>query len=1153
MLLTLVPPASYPIPVTLQTHDIPQPSFPAGLKVPLAWLRSRRALQKLGLNLPHSSLAADKTIWWHFAVVEVTWDLEDELLLVRFADGTEDRWELGADDDTVKSSEFVTDSLDEEAAKPEREEKDRVDSPATVSPRRPRPWAPSTVLAKLQRLSVELRSAYEDLSTSAAHNPRAPDISTEGDFRELMLLSANPSRKVPFEWSSAQTYYEYAMDGVDGGEDDRETSAGPSQVGGEVESTTSSKSTPDPFWSSGEFRSVRRPRRLAPDRSSRSAPTTHDYLSLVHLLTRVREYLADLFAATVIPKLRDSLPPTYALWLADSAIVWCRRQAVDKSAEAAQLVLELVEDDADDLEASEPEREPDIAVFDPDSDFDGDAVSLVGSLAGGGGGGVMDDSGIAWLGSDDSGGGELLDRYSYWLDERRQKRLSDNPLRSLKDDFQLRCWAEGALERRREAQRDEWTSGPNRPQWVRAPEEWEVSRSVEGDSDLDEPAREVGGLVRGRKGGRGGGVRVPLAFKPKTVTTPPTSPPGDETGSSSRGFFDVPGLDLPSSIGGGDSDDDDDDADLDADGDVEMDDPPSLLSLRRYSPEYFYPEDLVGEAFLPKRLSREVVEVRRDRGKTMERMRAKLHEKLNQVAGLQKKIYELQGFVKEESARWEVAKEVERDEKESLPPGPSGLRNLGPSSATVPAPSPSLSILPLKAQPLNRQTADKALSSTLRGALHAIEPSKETREATLRKLPSSPPRLRSPAPRRRQQLNLVALDDVATLQAHGYKPAAPKKRKRSSIDEKGKKKRSKSSGSGGGEKSKHWGPTVALASIRMSAGAASPTKRGRKAFKPVKREDAVIFARPDPSSSSGAVVPVPSAPAASAPAPAPAPELDGRHLAVLELSNRRRSGLEAAAEPPASLDWIDDDELHEAQEEEDEEDNVHVPWAKADPEDEVDAGEVEEDSEMDDPDLDDPTLLMEEELELLGEEDVDDELPRKKQPAWGVFPPRTTQASSSKPVELIVRPPSTFPRVSLQPPPSSAVPPVAAPYPVSSERRSPLHPPFILNPLPTHPSSSTSPPLLAPQPVRASALFSPRPAPLTPPPRSPSSTPSSTLSPSSPTSSQQSLAQRMRESLAVAGTSPPTSPTKMGESGGMGGGGGEEAGGDSGQDGEVAE
>jgi hypothetical protein len=230
----------------------------------------------------------------------------------------------------------------------------------------------------------------------------------------------------------------------------------------------------------------------------------------------------------------------------------------------------------------------------------------------------------------DSSGLDSHDRYGGWrAEEKRQKRLADNPLAALKDDYQLRCWCDSSIARFRELERDSDAPKP-KVRWSRAVVSWEVSKGVDGESDLEESSR--------RMRGRGKGiakVALPLSLRPTSLTaptTPPTSPPAgsdDDLLSSPPSSSSLPALDASSHSSSSDDESDDPDA-------TDLDDSPSL-SLRRYSsPDFFYCEDLVGEGFLPPRLPKDVVTFRKDRGRGMERQRKALHEKLNEVAGVRR-------------------------------------------------------------------------------------------------------------------------------------------------------------------------------------------------------------------------------------------------------------------------------------------------------------------------------------------------------------------------------------------------------------------------------------------------------------------------------------------------------------------------------------
>ncbi|GAA5835659.1 hypothetical protein JCM11251_002987 [Rhodosporidiobolus azoricus] len=858
MRLTLRPSSSYLIPPTLQSHLVPLPTLPppSKLKTPNAFLKARRRLSELGLVLPHV-LAADRSLWWQFAIREVEWDLEDEQVVVSFRDGSEERWDLGEND--IKSCELIEDSSEEVGGKIES-------GGGNVKDGRRSPWTPSLVLAQLRQLCVELRSAYEDVGT--AQDPLAPDFSGESDYLELMKLSADPKRCIPIEWSDAQKLYEYVHDvnGELSGENEEEgppTRPSQSEAKGDDEE--------DPFRFTGQFVSRRRPRQL--DSSLRveggiATRIRHDYLSLIHLLNQVRQYLADLFSLTVIPKLRHILPPTYSLWAVDGAIVWTRRQAVESSADVAQLILDLLDDDGDELSdfGSDDQLEPDIAVFDGIANYEPDDL--------------------------------LQARFSLnWHDQ--EKRRQDNPLFALKDDYQLRCWCESALYRRRETKNKEWAASPGKPAWSRPIEPWSVALSVEGGSDLDEPRSGNGGMGGRKRGGFRGIGGLPASLQPKTLTTPPTSPPGGDLDTAYDEDDEFPGeIAVPELEASTSSGEETDEEEYDA----------SLSRVRSRSTAFFYPEDLVDEHFLPVRLPKEVVMSRKDRGREMEKRRAELHEKLDEVAGLQKKLHDLQHFVTEEAGNWEDARESERKEKSPSPSIASGLSRLGASSRSPPPGDVPTKDVPIKAQPLRLQAADRSLTSMLTLALNQLEPSPKVRQQHLRHF-ASPKRPKSPNPRKRQRLNLETHDKVVALAM------------RAELQEAG----SEAEGSGSGprkgkEKTKKRkrsvGTPAPSSSVRKDAAEvadeeAPPKKRRRKDFRPVKREGAVIISDPNvpfssarmPSSRSG-----PSSTIAAISGPSSAVVPDSRHLTALELSNRRRAALESA-QPPPSLQWLESMEL----------------------------------------------------------------------------------------------------------------------------------------------------------------------------------------------------------------------------------------------------
>ncbi|BGP31955.1 hypothetical protein JCM10296v2_003734 [Rhodotorula toruloides] len=836
MRLTLVPPSAYPVPPLLQSHILDPPTLPPprSLRTPPAWLKAKKALNDVGLQLP-SYLAADRALWWQVAVNEVEWNLEEEEIVVKLVDGAEERWELSGR--RGLSSELVVDSEVEDGV-----------TIAPLAPNEPQPesrWSPRNVLARLRELSHELRSAYEDLGTSSAHDPLAPNISSESDYLLLMQLSAKPAQQVPFEWSDAQTLYEYAMEGLidedeldadEGVAKKRPSSSGPSQSGSDGVDSPSRDSH-------GKFHSRRRPKRTKASANGEASAgrEPHDHLSTIHLLSTIRTFLLDLFAHTIIPHLQQTMPPTYSLWAADAAIVWCRREAVKKGAQVADLILELLDDDGDAFDAAldddKDERMDDIFVED-------DAVFLCGK---------------AGLAREQA--------------EEEAKRLATNPLRSMMDDFALRSWCESSLDRHRSMDDLEWDEVTGKPLWIKSVASWDVSKPADGEaSDLEDS---TGGLSFGF--GRGSALSRRFAG---TYPSPPTSPPLVD---------DIPVLPRPHFRSFSTSPDPD--ATDEEDAASEPDFFASSTSANQYRPEFLRPEDLVGEQFLPPKLPKELLVATGDRGTEMEVQRRSVVELLNEIAGLQKKIYELQQLVSKEAGVWEEARAEERKGKpaDSDAHTVSGLRSPRPSATSPPPPTNSNKSIPLRAQPLRHQTADRRLSSALHTALNNIAPTEQDRNSMLKKVKLPKSQSATPKPRKRQKFNL---ENYKRVQALSTMVRADPPEQQDGLTRKKKRQRERHDEAGRGGA---FSPTQNALRLRAAIdGSMPPTAKKPRKVKSIKREPASenLLAFPSP------IVrpPVPPAPRrAYSTGAVPTSTTSDRHRTVIELSERRRRSLSDAS------------------------------------------------------------------------------------------------------------------------------------------------------------------------------------------------------------------------------------------------------------------
>lgn len=352
MLLVLTPPPSYHVPLSLQSHDIPDPPIPTfvrGNNPPTtnAYRRTERALRELGISPPRRT-SSDCASWYASAVRRLEWDLECDQLVVQFVDGSEERWELDELETEPRSEEFVSeeqmDAVLEDWGDPEKRWKGK-------GLERGRPSLQKQLIA----LCEELRSAWEDVSMREGGGP---DLSDERDQDLLMKLAGDASMQIPYTWTNASSLYHHFMDSSSDAEDDDR----PSRCS--KRSTIASKLVP-------QFHGQLRDRRRPTSRTTSAFPPSsflllsappYDVLSLLALLTRTRHALVDLFALVVIPALKERFPPTFALWATTNALGWCRRQAVREGADAAQLMIQLLEDDGslDELDDSGSEGDNEI-------------------------------------------------------------------------------------------------------------------------------------------------------------------------------------------------------------------------------------------------------------------------------------------------------------------------------------------------------------------------------------------------------------------------------------------------------------------------------------------------------------------------------------------------------------------------------------------------------------------------------------------------------------------------------------------------------------------------------------------------------------------------------------------------------------------------
>ncbi|POY74875.1 hypothetical protein BMF94_2148 [Rhodotorula taiwanensis] len=831
MQLTLVPPDAYPIPPAFHAHELKPPSFRPrkSVKSPELWTRTRQQLAEVGIRVP-DPLAGDLAAWWSYAVSAVEWNLELEEVIVTLADGTRERWDLQPSD-RVRSTSVIEDSEMEDVDGP-TEPMMASSSPLESDPTADRPsssrWHADAVSARLRSFALQLRSAYEDLGTATVSDPVAPDISTETDYRLLMLLAAEPSRQIPFEWSDAQIMYEYAMMGVDGN-----TEEGP-----EAETTREGRMPAwrrelrrpsqgrrrdaddpddfDPAKFTGQFRSKRRP---AGRKDSNGRPIeAYTYLAVIDLLTQIRSYLCDLFAATVIPQLRDRLPPSYTLWATDSAIVWVRREAIKRARDAADLIVELLDDDGDRFDSSECSSSCRSSPMQIDADDRSHPFDII----------VDMDEAEGML-----DGSQGMDEWQ--AEEHRQQRLADNPLRLLRDDYELRKWCIDMSDRARMLDLvEDDTTAIRSPDWIKRVPSFEVS-SLDGAQSSDSDMPGIGRSVR---------RKTLFSSRSRIVETPSSSPPPGVNRDRSASP-DVPGLTHS-------------DTETEPSSEVdELSEEDIAVGSTLLARDFFYPDDPLGEGFLPRRLPLELVDKKSKGGAELQEHRELLHSVLNEVAGLQKRLVALHELVKEETKTWEEERAqsvASPDSKASLVRVKMGRTISHPPPGPVRRRHP-----PRPGAPLLKQSCDRALGQALDEAYRQSDSPSMPKHVRQGKLTAAAQEL----PRKRQRHNLETYGRLMAMSNHILRdepevpiPAFMQQRKRVS------------NGPGFRRKRKNGG--AAEGSIR-------PAKR-------VKRH------RQQDNSGTEADEQTPSA-ASARPRVSPSP--DQRHLAAAGLSARRRRVLEA--------------------------------------------------------------------------------------------------------------------------------------------------------------------------------------------------------------------------------------------------------------------
>lgn len=338
---------------------------------------------------------------------------------------------------------------------------------------------------------------------------------------------------------------------------------------------------------------------LAANGTSSNRPE-HDVLSFVALLSEVRQTLMNFWSSSVLGELQKRVDaPTYAIWAAESAIKWCLNRALFKSGQVATEILKLLDDNGEmfDVPSSPSSSNQDELGSNPysyssssESDTDDDK----------------------WAFRSAPGRGTWQKK----AETRREQNLRRNVLYEMRDDFALRTWCIRAQARANEvddaAVNEAWgarwisaggaSSSVGPPRFTNDVQAWEVSKRYPRSLTDGELTVEK---VKGTK--KKAAKRKAISARPPTGSSPSrvgNSPAATDVGTSDEG----------------DSLDDDDD-------DV-------LPFGSAHAPTYFYPEDAIGQALLPNRLPKRLVQRNSLLGPEMSAMRSHIHLALNDLAGV---------------------------------------------------------------------------------------------------------------------------------------------------------------------------------------------------------------------------------------------------------------------------------------------------------------------------------------------------------------------------------------------------------------------------------------------------------------------------------------------------------------------------------------
>ncbi|SCZ99240.1 BZ3500_MvSof-1268-A1-R1_Chr3-1g05898 [Microbotryum saponariae] len=809
MLLQLIPPSGCGIPASLQTHAVPTPSsFPRGLKQPANWTRTRTTLNTHGIALP-THQCIDRASWLSLAVEQVTWNLEDDVLVVAFVDGSVERWPIAAAASPLSTQASLQLSNARDTRKDNAEQAEQIQDTSNYE------RAAATLLVPANESSKSRDSCsapLSSLSSSSRESWCLPSPPSSSTIKTTCPLT-DPSTTQPLRNLCSQlgtAYEKFVMSGThDVADDDLEhivTMAGDATV------------APLPQWEpdasigvpSGSV-SGSSPPRSDDDRDGeqalshpteptavmpfpgifppRSAPTLEEvrpsehqrehlrsawgeavrkvksgvpeaegavgvHVPLLSILKTIRITMLDLFSRVLAPAIKERLDaPTYCVWATSNAAKAARARAIVRAGEVAWNILALLNDDGQTFDAGSDDTSESESESDDHEDPGG--VEIIDQLAE-----------EEWRGVDDFGASTAFElgrrkRRTALKERRIHEQLSNNVMRECFDDFELRLWCEQAIGRAQMMEdsghtSEEWGKPPGVPHprvSATSVGPWTWARNIPSweitrliTSDIDIPKV----TIKRRSvllGPHGSGV-TSKNEPDETGEDPSTSPPATDL-SDSEGQDCSPKRRPPV--------------------------PAAMIAL----------EDPLGEELLPPRIPKALVTNARDPylGNEMIAMRRKTHQSLNQVAGVSalrphsesgvseltrriptqliRKAKDLRDYLARQLIDWDKQQVKEKALKPPQDHQKSCLRN--PTTSDSPTVE-SKRVGSSKAQPLIQRAADRSVSRHVRNELE-----RRRRSGSISKKAEASITKHRNTPRKRQRENLDIIDMIENAKSPARK------------------------------------------------------------------------------------------------------------------------------------------------------------------------------------------------------------------------------------------------------------------------------------------------------------------------------------------------------------------------------------------------